>query len=117
MKRLKSAMQPNERGLDIQTGLSQIDIQPFVPLKQYNICDDSNYTVKKIKSTSKTSNILYDLLMKYNGFYKEQELDQVPEPEAESFKIEIEEAHTIANENYLIRATLLEMELAIKQAI
>ena len=69
-----------------------------------------------MKSTSKTSNILYDLLMKYNGFYKERELDQLPEPELESFKKHIEEAHILANENYLTRATLLEMELAIKES-
>ena len=60
----------SERGLDIQSGLSQIEIQPYIPLKQRNIQDDSNYNTKnKMKSSSVTSNILYDLLMKYNGFY------------------------------------------------
>ena len=60
----------DHRGLDIQSGLSIIEIQPYIPLKQRNIQDDSNYNTKnKVKSTSVTSNILYDLLMKYNGFY------------------------------------------------
>lgn len=77
-KRLKSATinLSNERGLELESGLSQIEIQPFIPLKQINIEDDSNYTVvNNVKSTTVTSNILYDLLLKYNGFYKERELE------------------------------------------
>lgn len=117
-KRLKSAViTTNERGLDIQSGLSQIEIHPYIPLVQRNIRDNSNYnTINNVKSTSVTSNILYDLLMKYNGFYNQQELEQLPEPELDSFKKHIEEAHQMANENFLLRTTFLQMELAIKES-
>ena len=40
----------------------------------------------------------------------------MPEPELESFKKHIEEAHSMANDNFLMRSTLLEMELAIKES-
>ena len=76
VKRLKSAMLcPNDRGLELETCLSQIEIQPYIPLKPSCVEDDSNYTVNNNKSTTVTSNILYDLLLKYNGFYKERELE------------------------------------------
>lgn len=54
--------------------------------------------------------------MKHNGFYKESELDKLDQVEFESFKKHIEEAHDIANDNTIMRSTLMEMELAIKEA-
>ena len=53
--------------------------------------------------------------MKYNGFYKERELEMLPEEEMNSFKKHIEEAHELVNDNSLMRSTLLQMELVIKE--
>ena len=85
-------------------------------MKQRSIEDDSNYNIIKKKNSSVASNIIYDLLMKYNGFYKERELDMLPEQEMDSFKKHIEEAHEIVNDNPLLRSSVLQMELVIKES-
>jgi len=54
--------------------------------------------------------------LKYNGFYKANELDQLPDHELQSFKKHIEEANQIANNNFMLRQSLMTMELSIKEA-